>query len=189
LLPEAQLRAFLDRVGPNEADQLVARARAQEAGNPREAEAMYRQVLERDRGNEAAVLGLARLLVQRGQDDEVQKLLENSGFQGERAEEADRLGATVFLHKLARSLPDEKTARLRAEAEPKSGERRYELGCVLAAAGKSTEALETLLSAAETDPKLAVTKVREAMVQIFYMVGARSKLADEYRSRLSTLLY
>jgi putative thioredoxin len=188
-LPEAQLRAFLDRVGPSEADRLVARAKPLEASNPQEAETLYRQVLERDRGNEAGILGLARLLVQRGQDDEVQRLLENSGFQGERATEAERLGAIIFLHKLARDLPDEKTARRRAEAEPKSGQRRYELGCVLAAAGKYQDALESLLGAAELDPRLAGTKVREGMVQLFFVVGARSKLADEYRNRLSTLLY
>jgi putative thioredoxin len=189
LLPEAQLRSFLDRVGPKEGDKLAARAQSLEKSNPQEAEALYRQVIERDRGNEAAILGLARMLVHRGQDEEVQKLLENSGFQGERAAEAERLGALIFLHRLSRDLPDEKTARERAEAEPKSGQRRYELGCVLAAAGKYPDALETLLSAADLDPNLAGTKVREAMVQVFFIVGARSKLADDYRNRLSTLLY
>lgn len=189
LLPEAQLKAFLDRLGPSEADRLVGRAKAMEQSNPQEAEALYRQALERDRGNEAAILGLGRVLLQRGQEEEVQKLLDNSGFQGELAEEADRLGAMLFLHKLARELPDEKTARQRVEAEPKSGQRLYELGCVLAAAGKYAESLEVLLRAAELDPKLAGTKVREAMVQIFYLVGVRSNLADESRNRLTTLLY
>jgi putative thioredoxin len=189
LLPESQLRAFLDRIGPSEADRLSTNARELESSNPHEAEALYRQAIERDRGNEAAILGLARLLVQRGQDDEVQKLIENTGFQGERAEEADRLGALIFLHKLARELPNEKAAGQAVETESKSGQRRYELGCVLAAAGKYQEALDTLLAAAELDAKLASTKVREAMVQIFYVVGVRSNLADEYRNRLSTLLY
>jgi putative thioredoxin len=189
LLPESQLRTFLDRIGPSEADRLSTNARELESSDPQEAEALYRQAIEKDRGNEAAILGLARILVQRGQDDEVQKLIENTGFQGERAEEADRLAALIYLHKLARELPDEKATRQSVEAEAKSGQRQYELGCVLAAAGKYQEALDTLLAAAELDPKLASTKVREAMVQIFYVVGARSKLADEYRNRLSTLLY
>jgi putative thioredoxin len=189
LLPESQLKSFLDRLGPSEAERLVVRAKGMEADNPQEAEALYRHALERDRGNEAAVLGLGRVLLRRGQEEEVQKLLDNSGFQGERAEEANRLGAMLFLHKLARELADEKTARQRVEAEPKSGQRLYELGCVLAAAGKYPEALEVLLRAAEMDSKLAGTKVREAMVQIFYLVGVRSKLADEARNRLTTLLY
>jgi putative thioredoxin len=189
LLPEAQLRAFLDRIGPSEADRLSMRAKVLEQANPQEAESLFRQAVEKDRGNEAAILGLARILLQRGQDDEVQKLLENSGFEGERAAEAERLGAMIFLHKQSRGLPDEATASQRVAAEPKSGVRLYELGIVLAAAGKYQEALESLIRAAELDPKLAGTKVREAMVQIFYLVGATSPLANDYRGRLSTLLY
>jgi thioredoxin-like negative regulator of GroEL len=36
---------------------------------------------------------------------------------------------------------------------------------------------------------LAGGPVREAMVKIFHVVGVRSALADEYRERLSSLLY
>jgi thioredoxin-like negative regulator of GroEL len=45
------------------------------------------------------------------------------------------------------------------------------------------------LSAAEGDPKLGSSKVREAMVQIFHIIGDRSPLANDYREKLSTLLY
>ena len=46
-----------------------------------------------------------------------------------------------------------------------------------------------LLSAAEADAKLASSKVREAMVKVFDLVGPQSQLANEYRNKLSTLLY
>jgi thioredoxin-like negative regulator of GroEL len=46
-----------------------------------------------------------------------------------------------------------------------------------------------LLSAGERDPKLAATKVREAMVNIFYALGSDHPLANEYRAKLTRLLY
>ena len=49
--------------------------------------------------------------------------------------------------------------------------------------------MEMLLSAGELDPRLASTKVREAMVQIFHLVGNDTHLANDFRNRLSLLLY
>jgi thioredoxin-like negative regulator of GroEL len=46
-----------------------------------------------------------------------------------------------------------------------------------------------LLSAGEGDPALASSQVREAMVKIFNILGARNPLSDEYRQKLSTILY
>ena len=46
-----------------------------------------------------------------------------------------------------------------------------------------------LLSAAELDLKLASGRVREVMVNVFYALGSNHPLANEYRSRLSRLLY
>jgi thioredoxin-like negative regulator of GroEL len=46
-----------------------------------------------------------------------------------------------------------------------------------------------LLAAAERVKNLARTKVREAMVQDFHVIGVRSELADEYRDKLTRVLY
>jgi thioredoxin-like negative regulator of GroEL len=46
-----------------------------------------------------------------------------------------------------------------------------------------------LLSAAEMDTKLATGRVREVMVKVFYALGTNHPLANDYRSRLSRLLY
>src|SRR5437870_2574387 len=83
----------------------------------------------------------------------------------------------------------EAALRQRLAAEPESAEVRYQLGCVLAAAGRYPEALELLLSAAERDKKLAGDKVREVMVKVFQLVGVRSELAEQYRDKLRMVLY
>src|SRR5262249_51397542 len=130
----------------------------------------------------------ARTLIAQGKEAEAREALENVAASGPLAEEADRLRGLVELHGLAPKI-DEAAARHRIEAEPKSAQARYELGCVLAASGRYADALAMLLSAAELDPGLARSKVREAMVKVFQVVGVRSALADEYRAKLQSLLY
>jgi putative thioredoxin len=186
---EPELVQFLDRLRPSEAEKLLGEAAALENAKPEEAERLYRRILEQDRTQDAARLGLARLLMARGQDDEAAELLAEAGTVGETGAEAEHLSGILNLKRLARPFGDEAAARQRVTKEPRNAAALYELGCVLAAAGRYEEALQTLLSAAERDPKLGASKVREAMVQIFNVIGQRSALADDYRSRLATLLY
>jgi putative thioredoxin len=189
VLQEPALRNFLDRISPSQADRTAKRAAQVETTAPAEAEKLYRQTLEQDRNNEAAAVGLARLLLAKGQLDEAGGLLEPVGSGGPVGAEAERLKGTIFLQRLAQTFGDEGSARRRLEKEPGNAEARYQLGCVLAAQGGHKEALEQLLAAAEADPKLAASKVREAMVNVFQVIGVRSAMADEYRDKLAALLY
>jgi putative thioredoxin len=189
ILPEAQLRLFFDRIAPNETEKAIKQASGLEASQPAEAEALYRRVLAQDRHHEAARLGLARLLLAQGKEDEVTELLSEVGVEGREGAEAERLAGLVFLHQQAKPLGDEAALRRKVEAEPKNAQARYEFGCVVAAAGRYEEALQELLAAAEQNPALAAGKVRPVMVKIFNVIGARNPLADDYRNRLALLLY
>jgi putative thioredoxin len=188
LLPEPQIRQFLDRISPTPADRLLAQAGANEKSNPAEAESLYRRALSTDPRNEAAAVGLARLLVDRRQDEEARNLLAEAGGMGEMAAEVDRLMGILDLRQLAGGLPDEAALRQRLAAQPGKAQVLYELGCVLAVAGRYEEALGQLLAAAEADAKLAAGKVRQAMVSVFQIVGPQSALANDFRNRLAVLL-
>jgi putative thioredoxin len=187
--PEPGVQQFVQQLLPTEADRCVVEADALAGTDPTRAEAQYRKALELDRRHEAAMLGLARLLIERGADEEAQTLLEEIGSSGPSGEAAERLRGMAALRQLARPFGSEEELRKRLDKEPKSAKVRYELGCVLAAHERYPEALEMLLSAGERDPDLGRSKVREAMVKVFHIVGVRSPLADEYREKLSTLLY
>lgn len=189
LLPEAQLRAFLDEICPSEADHLVEQACALETTQPAQAEQMYRQALAEQRDLDAARVGLARVLLAQDRFDEMAEVLEPVGTEGELGEEASRLSAVAHLQRVGRPLGDETTARQRLSLEPEDATARFELGCVLAAAGDYPAALQMLLSAGERDPKLAAGKVREVMVKVFQALGVNHPLAGEYRGKLSRLLY
>jgi putative thioredoxin len=185
LLPESQIRAFLDKLSPSEADRLAQQAKSLETDKPAEAEALYRKALAGDRDHEPSLLGLARVLIGRNKVDEAADLLERVAP----GAELDRLRGLVALGRLVPEGADEAALRRRLQAEPNNGELHYQLGVLLAGAGKYKEALEELLTAGRADKKLAGSRVKEAMVQIFHIVGARSELADEYRDKLTKLLY
>ncbi|MCI0457617.1 MAG: tetratricopeptide repeat protein [Gemmataceae bacterium] len=189
VLPETQLLAFLDRLMPTEADRLTREAVALSQSDPARAEQMLRQALGEDRTLDQARLALARLLLDQDKEQEAAELLAETGAEGETGAEAARLNGVLFLKRLARPFGPESAVRQRVEQTPKNAQARYELGVLLAAAGRFEEALEMLLCAAERDTKLASSKVREAMVQVFNVIGPRSALADDYRSRLATVLY
>ncbi|MGE3808082.1 MAG: tetratricopeptide repeat protein [Gemmataceae bacterium] len=189
LLPEHQLRQFLDEISPSEADQQVSAAKEQAAKDPAEAEREYREILEKEPNHDEALVGLAELLVKRGDFDEADKLLENATTSGQPGATADRLRGEMFFKRLAQKLEPLESLQKRRAGEPENTQVQYELGLAQAAAGKYEEALATLMSAGERDFNLAGSKVRPAMVHIFHIIGERSELADQYRRKLTSLLY
>lgn len=204
LLPEAQINDFLDRLAPTEAEKSIESAARLEKTNPAEAERMYRSAFKDNPQAEDAIVGLARLLIanpsplasgESGGDDnqkrreEATHLLDRIGPVSEFHAEADTLRAKLWLQEQAKDLPGETILHAKVQANPQDAAARCDLGCVLAANGKTTEALETLLLAGSLDRKLASTRVKETMVKTFFVIGVRSDLADAYRDKLRALLY
>jgi putative thioredoxin len=189
LLPEVQLREFIEQTRPSETDRLVTQASALESENPTEAEALYRKAIDLDGSREKARVGLARLLIARNRDEEAAEMLEQLGPGGDEGPEYERLQALLSVRRTGLEFGEPAAAKKQLEADPDNAELAYRVGSALAAAGRYPEALAHLLSAAEKDQKLGASKVREMMVQIFHVVGVRSELADAYRDKLSRLLY
>ena len=189
VLSDHQLVDFLDRILPTEAERAAKEAIALEKTEPAQAEKLYRLALQKDANQEAGILGLARILIAQHKDGEAGELLDRVGPGSEQGAEAERLSAILWLRRHAGTRGDEATLRARLEIDPKNAEVLYDLGCVEAAAGRYSEALEMLLDAAQRDLKIAKTKVRETMVKIFHAVGVRSPLADDYRDKLAAILY
>jgi putative thioredoxin len=189
LLPEAGLRAFLDRLMPSEVEKELNRAEGLEASDPPAAATAYREILTKDARNDAARVGLARVLLALKQFAEIPGILEPVAVEGILGTEAARLTAQLELAQKTQGLPDETALRQQAAADPKNARPLLELGTQLASRGQYEPALAALLQAAERDPVLAAGPVREAMVQIFYALGSSHPLADEYRTKLARLLY
>jgi putative thioredoxin len=189
LLHESQLPEFLARLQPSEAEKDAEAAAQLEKTNPADAEVKYRAALKINPNQEDAIVGLARVLIDQRKDEDAAEVLEQIGSHGEFGAEADKLRAKLWLREQAKDLPSEESLREKVSAEPANGQAFCDLGCVLAANGKSTEALEMLFQAGRHDRKLVSTRVKETMVKIFFVIGVRSELADAYRDKLTALLY
>ena len=189
LITDVQMLDFFDRLQPTEAEKNAQAAAQLESSSPAEAERIYRLALKESPNQEDAVVGLARLLLDQQKHEEAAGLLERIGSNSEYGPEADKLRATLWLQTQAKQLPGEDALRKQLKSEPKNAQALCDLGCVLAALGKSAEALETLYQAGLLDRKLAASRIRETMVKIFFVIGVRSDLADSYRDKLTSVLY
>jgi len=180
---------FIKRVGPSDLEKQAHAAEGLAKSDPAAAEKSFRETLAKDPNQEDATLGLVRLFVDQNRDKEATELLENLGPGNKHADEIERLNALLWLRTKTATLKDEGTLQKQVDADPKNAAAKADLGLRLAQLGRYPEALATLLAAGEADFKLAGTRVKEAMVNIFRLVGNRSPLADEYRAKLTSMLY
>jgi len=187
LMPEDKLRQFLAGLSPSEAEALTTQGLAKEGDDVRGAEEAYRAALAADAQQEAARIGLARVLLGgEGREAEAEELIRGIEV-GPHVEEAERLRRVLQLRQPRHDESELTEARSGVGAN--TAEAYLRLGAVLAGRGEYVPALDALLAAAERDKKLAANEVRELMVSIFHIIGVRSETADEYRDKLRALLY
>jgi putative thioredoxin len=188
LMPEANLRQFLDKIAPG-SDPGLRAAHEAEQEDPAVAEQRYRDLIAADGDNLMARVGLGELLFEQGRLAEIRELVDPVGTSGEAGALAERLLARLWLREKVAELPETAALSATAQREPKNATARLQLGLRLADAGDYPEALAALLAAAELDFNLANGAAREAMVRVFFCLGASHPLANDYRNRLARLLY
>jgi putative thioredoxin len=187
-LPEDAVREFLRKILPSAADDLVAQAERVKSEKPAAAEALYRQALAADAGHAGAAIGLAEVVVARGEIVEAASLLKRITATGPLLDRVAQLQSEIALLEQKPKI-SESELRKRIDETPDPAPLLVELGRLLAAEKRFPEALQVLLQAAGRNRALAEGEVKDLMVSIFHAVGVRSPLADEYRTKLSRLLY
>ena len=164
--PEPEVNRFVDTILPTEADLRAEDARSDEAsGDLAGAEEGYRSALADDPSNREAAVGLARILVDRGELDAAEELVAPHRPDPE----AERVHAAVEMRRWGDAPADGTLARAKR----------------LAAAGDLAGGLAGMLQALGDDRDEA----RDAMVTIFTAVGDEDPLIPEYRRRLAAALF
>jgi len=158
-IPPAQVEAFFDRLVPSEAE--LEAEQAVQTGD----EQALRAALAAKPDHAAAAIALARILIARGETDEVKELLER--------------------------FPTDFAAQgLKARAELGSDDEDLRAAFEAWDAGDHAEALERLQeamsNAADSETR---DRIRQVMVAIFTELGADNPLAREHRRRLAAALY
>jgi putative thioredoxin len=164
--PEPEVNRFIDTIVPTEADLQAEEARTiEESGDLASAEERYRRVLEEDPDNREAAVGLARILLERGEPDEAEALVAPHRPDPD----AERVLASVTIRRWADAPADGTLGRAKR----------------LAASGDVIGGLAGMLQALHDDRDEA----REAMVTVFTAVGDEDPLVHEYRRQLAAALF
>ena len=188
--PEPSVRRFIEQLLPSEAEALAREAqRLEEVGKAQGAESLYRAALAKEANQSLALLGLARVLVQRGEEGEALTLLGRIPITSPESAAAQQLIAQLRLKQSGASAGDEQKYRDRLAADADDLDARFELAQVLAAVGRYEEALTELLVIVKKDRKFRDDGARKAILEIFEVIGARSELAEHYRSELAKVLF
>lgn len=188
--PEPNVRRFINQLLPSETDGLAQEAqRLEQAGKMQGAESLYRAALSKETNHPLALLGLARILAQRGEEADALTLLGRVPLNAPESNLAQQLTAQLRLKQSGANAGDEQKYRDRLAADPKDHEARFDLSQILAASGRYEEALTELLEIIKKDRQFRDDGARKAMLDIFEVVGPRSELAEHYRSELAKVLF
>jgi putative thioredoxin len=163
--PEDAIRPFLDQNAPDLARLEEAR-KAEAVGAMDEAERLYREAVSANPNDHQAAVGLARVLLEGGADEEARSLLQAVPPDAE----SRRLLAEMTLRQLAAGAGPMATAAAAAMAGNPRGALDRCLQ-IIAEGGEDRDA------------------ARETMVAIFDMLGGEHPLTREYRPRLASVLF
>jgi putative thioredoxin len=164
--PEQAVNDFVDSILPTEADRLADEAEAEVvAGDVEGAEQGFREALDKDPDNAEAKIGLARILVARGELDAARDLV--TALLPD--PEAEGVVASIRVAEWADVQ----------EPGTLAGAKR------LAAKGRWREALDGMVGALQDERDAT----REAMVDVFAVLGDDDPLVAEYRKRLASALF
>jgi putative thioredoxin len=182
-LPEAAITAFLGTVLPSELDMMVDEARtALVSGDTAGAEHILRQVLERKPDHQDAGTSLAALLIDHGDVADalviLGKLIPDA--------EVERLQAAARLRQSAGTdIADLEAA---VTADPEDDVAQLDLARALAARSEFEPALDILLAVVKRKGD-GRDDARQAMVDIFGVLGNEHPLTSTYRRQLAAALY
>jgi putative thioredoxin len=182
-LPEDAVRRWVAGLLPTEIDRRVDQARdAVLEGDELRAEALFRRVLDEVPDHPEAGTGLAALLIARGDVAEALILLGKLPRSGE----VERLEAAARLTAAQGSDIHDLEARL--TAHPDDLPTRIELGKALAARHEYEPGLDHLLAVVKAGGPTR-DEARQAMVDVFGVLGVAHPLAITYRRALASALY
>ena len=189
VLPEAQLRAFLDRVIPQPAEVAYREGlAASQAGETAYAREAFQNALAFDPGFDAARFELVNLLLDSGDAHAAQgefALLSPKAPQDTRyAPLQTRLKAT----ERADTLPDAGALRTVVEAEPGNLQARLDLAQQYIAGQDYEAALEQLLAIVERDRTFRDDVARKTMVSVFDMMRDAPQAVSHWRRQLASKL-
>ncbi len=188
-LPESQVRAWLEGILPSEDERRCEAARALAAQDPAAAEKALREILVAFPASKAARRVLAELLCAAGRSTEAKPLLEELADLGGMDEAVERMLSEIRLQESAQAQGDPADLQARLASNPNDCEAALGLAEIEAARHDYAKALEHALHVVARDRGDLREKGRALMLRMFQVLGSAHPLTEEYRRRLTLVLF
>jgi len=189
-LPEAQVRAFLDRHIPRESDNLLARAHGLlSAGDLEGAAGLISQARKADPENARIRLAEARMESASDNIQLAQTILDELPLDLAHDPEVTSLRGQLFFAELRADAPSESELVSMLKTNPADSSARYRLAARLVTRGNYEGALEQLLELMKKDRAFEDDAGRKGILMIFAMLGGEGDLVTRYRSKMQNVLY
>jgi len=188
VLPEASIRAWLDRIMPTAAELLIQEARVLEPTDLEAARAKYLEAASLAPTESSAKIGLARLALAQGRLVEAREIIDQLERRGFLEPEAETLKAQLTLRGQSEVSGDLDSLLAEHEANPSDKATQLRVAEALASAGRYEQALGLALDLVETDRRGLGEPARKLMIAIFQLLPDDSTLAQTYRRKLSVAL-
>jgi putative thioredoxin len=189
LLPEQEIKAWIERLLPTEADRRLAEADRIAATDPEGAERKYREALDLDANLTKAKIALAEVLFSLERFAECRELATELEQTGLTTPAIRRIQAELELQDIAGQAGSVEEYRAALELHPDQPELKFKLAEALAGAGQYQEALETGLWLVREHKQQFGEPARKLMVDIFQVLPEDSELTGTYRRQLAAALY
>jgi len=183
--PEDAVREFFGNLNPSEADLLANRGDAALAeGQLQQAAQFFQAALELDPEHGRSAGGLVAIMTDVGDLDAAEELA------AEFPNDPDVLRlATLIRFARGAEGQDREALLARLEADPNDLAAQYALGCMDAQDGNWEESLQRFLEIARADRKFMDDAGKNAMLDLFRLLGDEHPLTNEYRSALTMVLF
>ncbi|NPT33562.1 thioredoxin [Paraburkholderia xenovorans] len=192
VLPEGQLREFIERLVPQGAD--AARLEAQAAlaeGRREDAYEALQAALAYDPGFDEARMDRIEMLLEDNRIDEARgevDLLSPKTTQGIDAR-FNAIKTRLDALDAAAALPPTDALEAKVAADPADLEARFDLASAFIARLKYAEALEQLLAIVQRDRTFRDDIGRKTMLSVFDLTAHQPELVSQWRRKLSASLF
>lgn len=186
--PRSGVERWLEGFTPSEADRNVERGFEQlDSGDLENAEKRFRETLESERYHTRALVGLARVALERGEPDEAADHLDDipEGME----EEADGAFERTWIAVEAARADNPDALRDRVDADENDLDARFELAMHFADDGELESALEQLLEIVRRDREYRDELGRRSMIRLFQLIGPETDEVREWRKKMGRAMY
>jgi len=194
VIPESQIKLFVDRLGGASMEEEIAPLLEQAAeslklGDVGGAAQGFMAVLQLDPANTKAIAGMARIALQSGNADEAREILDMTPPEKANDPEIAGVRAALDLAANAANAGDGDELANAVKANPDDHQARFDYAEALSARGDLESASEQLLSIIAKDRDWNEGAARAQLLKVFEAAGPTSDVTKHGRRKLSAILF